>query len=71
MRCIKGIGMGSYLFDPPFEKCFVESCTKSKSVKKAALELGMNYETLSFDAKRLGCFKPNQAGKGHAKKSMG
>lgn len=35
---------------------------------KAALALGMNYKTLCFHAKRLNCFKSNQAGKGLKKK---
>jgi len=33
-------------------------------MNQAAIQLGMNYKTLCFHAKRLDCFKSNQAGKG-------
>lgn len=56
--------MAKYHFDPVFENQFIEICEKSISMNQAALKLGMNYKTLCFHAKRLGCFKSNQPGKG-------
>jgi len=40
-------------------------------MSQTALSLGMNYKTLCFHAKRLGCFKSNQSGKGHSKPYKG
>ncbi len=56
--------MARYKFDKPFEESFIEVCKNSITMNQAAIKLGMNYKTLCFHAKRLGCFKPNQAGKG-------
>lgn len=47
----------------------ISVCNNSLSMLKAAVELRMNYKTLIRQAKRLGCFKPNQMGKGINKKS--
>lgn len=60
--------MARYQFDFTFEQHVREVCEQSPSMAQAALLLGMNYKTLCFHAKRLGCFKTNQAGKGQAKK---
>ncbi|QJW87960.1 HNH endonuclease [Spirosoma taeanense] len=56
--------MARYIFDSSFEKRLIDVCVESNSMAKAALTLGMNYKTLCFHAKRLGCFKVNQSGKG-------
>ena len=56
--------MARYTFDSLFEKKLINVCTESDSMAKAAFTLSMNYKTLCFHAKRLGCFKANQAGKG-------
>lgn len=55
--------MARYTFDSPFEEKLIAVCKESDSMAKAALMLGMNYKTLCFHAKRLGCFKANQSGK--------
>ena len=59
--------MARYIYDSLFEKKLIDACAQSNSMAKAALTLGMNYKTLCFHAKRLGCFKSNQAGKGYSK----
>ena len=59
--------MAKYKFDEQFEKQFIEVCKNSISMNQAAIKLGMNYKTLCFHAKRLGCFKTNQAGRGMKK----
>lgn len=56
--------MAKYRFNPNFEKRLIETCNKAISMNQAAITLGMNYKTLCSHAKRLGCFKTNQAGKG-------
>jgi hypothetical protein len=53
--------MARYQFDTSFEMHFVKVCNDAESMAKAAVILGMNYKTLCFHAKRLTCFKPNQA----------
>lgn len=60
--------MARYIFTEAFKLEFVKTCRESASMAQAAVELGMNYKTLCFHAKRLGCFLPNQAGKGARKK---
>jgi hypothetical protein len=59
--------MGKYRFDHQFEKRFIEICIASLSMNQAAILLKMNYKTVREHAKRLGCFKANQSGKGLAK----
>ncbi|QKZ15471.1 HNH endonuclease signature motif containing protein [Spirosoma sp. KUDC1026] len=59
--------MARYLFDTSFEQRLIDVCRTADSMAKAAVILGMNYKTLCFHAKRLGCFKPNQPGKGLSK----
>lgn len=51
--------MAQYKFTENFEQLFIRTCEKSSSMSQAAEELKMNYKTLCFHAKRLGCFKPN------------
>ena len=63
--------MAKYKFDTVFEKHFIDVCTSSSSMSQAAMQLGMNYKTLCSHAKRLCCFKTNQAGKGHSKPFKG
>ena len=56
--------MARYVFNSSFEEQLIITCAESESMAKAASTLGMNYKTLCFHAKRLGCFKTNQSGKG-------
>jgi hypothetical protein len=63
--------MARYRFDPDFEIRFIAICNASISMNQAAIALGMNYKTLCTHAKRLGCFKSNQAGKGISKIIIG
>ncbi|WP_461096618.1 hypothetical protein [Spirosoma luteolum] len=56
--------MARYVFDALFEEHMISTCEASSSMAQAAVKLGMNYKTLCFHAKRLGCFKPNQSGRG-------
>lgn len=59
--------MARYKFTENFEQLFIRTCEISPSMSQAAQELKMNYKTLCFHAKRLGCFKPNQSGNGITK----
>jgi hypothetical protein len=59
--------MARYKFDKQFEEYFIDVCKSSITMNQAAIKLGMNYKTLCFHAKKLGCFKSNQAGKGLSK----
>jgi hypothetical protein len=59
--------MARYKFNKDFEENFKIVCQNTKSMSQASLELGMNYKTLVFHAKRLKCFKANQCGKGISK----
>ena len=45
----------------------VEVCNNSESMIKAAVELGVHFNTLKKVAKRFGCYKPNQGLKGGKK----
>lgn len=56
--------MARYKFDKQFEEYFIDVCKNSITMNQAAIQLGMNYKTLCFHAKKLGCFKANQSGKG-------
>ncbi len=49
------------------EKLIIDICNTELSMRQAAIKLGMNYKTIVLQAKRLGCFKTNQAGKGTSK----
>lgn len=55
--------MARYKFDSLFESHFIQICNTSESMNQAAIKLKMNYKTLCFHAKRLDCFRPNQAGR--------
>lgn len=46
-------------------------CESALSMSAAAVELGIHYNTFIRIAKKLGCYNPNQAGKGLKKKSNG
>lgn len=59
--------MAKYKFDNTYEQKFIATCNESESMNQAAIKLGMNYKTLCFHARRLNCFKTNQAGKGMKK----
>ena len=49
------------------EKLFIDTCNNSKSMCEAASKLGLHYNTFKRYAVKLGCFKPNQGGKGFSK----
>lgn len=51
--------MARYKFNKDFEESFKIVCQNAKSMSQASMELGMNYKTLVFHAKRLNCFKTN------------
>lgn len=42
----------------------VEACNSSSSMMQAAAKVGLHYNTFRNRAKKLGCYKPNQGGKG-------
>jgi hypothetical protein len=44
---------------------------KSSSMAKASVELGLHFNTFKKYAIQLGCYKPNQGGKGTSKPSAG
>jgi hypothetical protein len=48
---------------------FREVCERSLSMAKAAVELGIHMNTFRRIAKKLGCYKTNQSGKGMTKKN--
>lgn len=48
---------------------FIEVCNKSETMAKAAIELGLHFNTFKRKALKLGVYKPNQSGLG-IKKSM-
>ncbi len=50
------------------EALIIKTCNESESMFKASAILKLNYKTLIYHAKRLGCYKPNQSGKGVNKK---
>lgn len=47
---------------------FIEICNNSCSMAEACSELNMHFNTFSRYAKKFGCYKPNQSGKGLKKK---
>jgi 5-methylcytosine-specific restriction endonuclease McrA len=53
------------------DKDFVKICEKSETMAKAALALGLKFTTFKRKALKLGCYKPNQSGKGITKKHNG
>lgn len=56
--------MARYHFNEQFKLYFIQVCNAASSMSQAAQTLGMNYKTVCNHAKRLGCFKTNQSGKG-------
>lgn len=50
---------------------FIEVCEKSLSMSKAAAELGLHFNTFKRKALSLGCYNPNQSGKGISKPNIG
>lgn len=53
------------------EKDFISVCNESNSMAQAAAKLGMHFNTFKAKAVKLGCYKPNQSGKGITKKHNG
>lgn len=51
-------------FDDDF---FIRICNESESMAKAAAELGIHFNSFKRRAVKLGCYKPNQPGKGITK----
>ena len=49
------------------KQVFIDTCNKASSMVKAAAELGLHFNTFRKYARKLGCYKPNQGGKGIAK----
>lgn len=49
---------------------FIQICESSNSMSEAATKLCMQYATFRNYAIKLGCFKPNQSGKGMHKKAV-
>jgi len=43
---------------------FIEACSNNLSMAKAAVALGLHFNTFKRHAVTYGCYKPNQAGKG-------
>ena len=50
---------------------FIKVCQESDTMAKAAATLGLHFNTFKRKAVKLGCYKPNQAGKGITKKDNG
>lgn len=46
------------------ENQFIEVCESSQTMTEAARLLGMHFNTFVRYAKKLGCYRPNQGGKG-------
>lgn len=46
------------------ESEFIKVCNESESMAQAASKLGFHYGTFIKYAKKYGCYKPNQSGKG-------
>ena len=53
------------------DKRIVEACECACSMSEAAAELQMHFNTFKRRAIKLGCYKPNQSGKGISKKGNG
>ena len=53
------------------ESIFRSECEAASTMMQAAVKLGIHYNTLVRIAKKLGCYKPNQGGRGTTKKSNG
>lgn len=46
---------------------FIKVCENAESMAKAAVKLGLHFNTFSRIAKKLGCYRPNQGLKGTKK----
>ena len=46
------------------KETFVEVCKQQQSMAKAAVALGLHFNTFKKYAVEYGCYEPNQAGKG-------
>ena len=53
------------------EKEFIKVCNEAGSMARACSELGLHFNTFKRHAVRLGCYDPNQSGKGLPKKHNG
>lgn len=53
------------------EEYFIKVCHESDSMSQAAAILGIHFNTFKNKAIKLGCYKPNQSGKGMVKKDNG
>lgn len=53
------------------DKQIIESCRKEPTMAKAASSLKIHFNTLKRRAIELGCYNPNQSGKGITKKHNG
>ena len=50
---------------------FIDICENSTSMSEASSKLGLHFNTFKRRATKLGCYKPNQSGKGIPKKGSG
>lgn len=50
------------------EEYFIKICENSKSMFEASTKLKLHFNTFKRIALKLGCYKPNQSGKGTSKK---
>jgi len=46
------------------KETFIEICNQQPTMAKAAVALGLHFNTFKTYAVKYGCYKPNQAGKG-------
>lgn len=53
------------------EKDFIKVCSESDTMAVAAATLGLHFTTFKKYAKKFGCYKPNQGGKGTSKEWIG
>ncbi len=51
------------------DKEIIEACNSSTTMAQAAVKVGLHFNTFASRAKKLGCYKPNQAGRGINKSS--
>ena len=49
------------------DKEIIEACKRELTMRMASISLGIHYNTLIRNAKRLNCYQPNQGGKGTKK----
>lgn len=46
------------------DQTFIQACREAQSMAQAASELGLHFNSFKKRALELGCYQPNQAGKG-------